>query len=90
MNAGSLDPSLNSFLHQMQNEVQRMKLAEQVNTLANRCWDICLSDSRPPSKMDAKTKTCVENCVNRLVDASNFMAEHLQKMGGQGMQGSFS
>uniref|UniRef100_A0A914NY77 Mitochondrial import inner membrane translocase subunit n=2 Tax=Panagrolaimus TaxID=55784 RepID=A0A914NY77_9BILA len=76
----SSDPNFNRFLHQLQAESQRQKFAEQVHTLTNRCWDVCFTDYRPPSKLDSKTQTCLSNCVNRMVDASNFMVEHLQKM----------
>lgn len=55
----------------------------QVQTLTGRCWDVCFSDYRPPSKMDGKTRNCINNCVNRMIDASNFMVEHLQKTGGE-------
>ncbi|CAI5445162.1 unnamed protein product [Caenorhabditis angaria] len=76
----SADPQLARFLQQLQAETQRQKFTEQVHTLTGRCWDVCLSDYRPPSKMDGKTQTCLQNCVNRMIDASNFMVEHLQKM----------
>ncbi|EPB79577.1 Tim10/DDP family zinc finger [Ancylostoma ceylanicum] len=57
-----------------------------VHTLTGRCWDVCFADYRPPSKLDGKTATCLQNCVNRMIDASNFMVEHLQKMeGSKGM-----
>ncbi|CAJ0581208.1 unnamed protein product, partial [Mesorhabditis spiculigera] len=74
------DAQMNRFLQQLQAETQRQKFTEQVHTLTGRCWDVCFSDYRPPSKFDGKTQTCVQNCVNRMVDASNFMVEHLQKM----------
>uniref|UniRef100_A0A8R1TWI9 Mitochondrial import inner membrane translocase subunit n=1 Tax=Onchocerca volvulus TaxID=6282 RepID=A0A8R1TWI9_ONCVO len=76
----STDPNWNLFLHQLQTENQRQKFTEQVQTLTGRCWDVCFSDYRPPSKLDGKTQNCINNCVNRMIDASNFMVEHLQKM----------
>jgi len=48
-------------------------------------WDVCMPD-RPPAKMDAKLQTCLSNCVNQMIDASNFMLQRLQQMqGGGGM-----
>ncbi|KAL6728822.1 Tim10/DDP family zinc finger [Ancylostoma duodenale] len=80
------DPQLARFLQQLQSETQRQKFTEQVHTLTGRCWDVCFADYRPPSKLDGKTATCLQNCVNRMIDASNFMVEHLQKMeGSKGM-----
>ncbi|GMS88887.1 hypothetical protein PENTCL1PPCAC_11062, partial [Pristionchus entomophagus] len=74
------DPQLARFLQALQTETQRQKFTEQVHTLTSRCWEVCIGDSRPPSKLDGKTSTCMQNCVNRMIDASNFMVEHLQKM----------
>ncbi len=57
----------------------------QVHNLSNKCWDVCMPD-RPPAKMDAKLQTCLSNCVNQMIDASNFMLQRLQQMqGGGGM-----
>ncbi|PAV75135.1 hypothetical protein WR25_13407 [Diploscapter pachys] len=78
------DANLERFMQQLLIEGQRQKFTEQVHTLTSRCWDICFADYRPPAKLDAKTQTCLQNCVNRMVDASNFMVEHLQKEGAGG------
>ncbi|KAI6181904.1 Mitochondrial import inner membrane translocase subunit [Aphelenchoides besseyi] len=67
------------LIQQLQAESQRQKFSEQVSTLSSRCFDICFTDSRPPSKMDHKHQTCITNCVDRMLDASEFMVEHLQK-----------
>ncbi|KAI6217211.1 Mitochondrial import inner membrane translocase subunit [Aphelenchoides besseyi] len=69
----------NRLIQQLQMESQRQKFSEQVSTLTSRCFDICFTDSRPPSKMDHKHQTCIANCVDRMLDASEFMVEHLQK-----------
>ncbi|KAI1721346.1 tim10/DDP family zinc finger domain-containing protein [Ditylenchus destructor] len=76
----SPDPNTMRFIQQVQAESQKVKLQEQIQLLADRCWDVCFTDARPPSKMDGKTQTCLSNCVNRMIDASTFMVEHLQKM----------
>lgn len=65
MNPGSLDPALNSFLHQMQTEVQRLKLAEQVgNPLIASIFFLGklhgesllghLHERQPPAKQDGR------------------------------------
>ncbi|KAI6197565.1 Mitochondrial import inner membrane translocase subunit [Aphelenchoides besseyi] len=75
----------NRLIQQLQMESQRQKVLRaaqrflQVSTLTSRCFDICFTDSRPPSKMDHKHQTCIANCVDRMLDASEFMVEHLQK-----------
>ncbi|TKR77575.1 hypothetical protein L596_018519 [Steinernema carpocapsae] len=72
--------NLQNFVYQLQAESQKQKFTEQCYTLTSRCWDVCIGDSRPGSKMDSRTQTCLTNCVGRMIDASNFMVEHLQKM----------
>ncbi|KAI6183469.1 Kinesin-like protein KIFC3 [Aphelenchoides bicaudatus] len=56
-----------------------------VSTLTSRCFDICFTDSRPPAKMDGKHSSCMANCVDRMLDASEFMVNHLQntQLGGK-------
>ncbi|CAD5217905.1 unnamed protein product [Bursaphelenchus xylophilus] len=66
------------LVQQLQAESQRQKFTEQVSTLTSRCWDICFNDSRPPAKMDGKHSGCLANCVDRMLDASQFMVDHLQ------------
>ncbi|KAI3413634.1 hypothetical protein GPALN_011123 [Globodera pallida] len=73
------DHQLNNFMQQIQAEAQKQGLQEQMLSLNSRCFDICFTDSRPPSKMDGKSQTCLANCVNRIFDAKQFMFEHLQK-----------
>uniref|UniRef100_A0A183C2F6 Mitochondrial import inner membrane translocase subunit n=1 Tax=Globodera pallida TaxID=36090 RepID=A0A183C2F6_GLOPA len=73
------DHQLNNFMQQIQAEAQKQGLQEQMLSLNSRCFDICFADSRPPSKMDGKSQTCLANCVNRIFDAKQFMFEHLQK-----------
>ncbi|CAJ0573553.1 unnamed protein product, partial [Mesorhabditis spiculigera] len=73
-------PEMARFLQQLQAETQRQKFTEQVHTLTGRCWDVCIGDSRPAAKLDGKTSTCLQNCVNRMLDASQLMVDHLQKM----------
>ena len=93
MDAGGnekVDPALASFI---QEESQRQKFTATVHALNDvscnhnsisvrlqLCWDVCLSDRSPPSKLDAKTSTCLNNCVNRFIDASQFMLQRLAQM----------
>uniref|UniRef100_A0AC35TRM7 Mitochondrial import inner membrane translocase subunit n=1 Tax=Rhabditophanes sp. KR3021 TaxID=114890 RepID=A0AC35TRM7_9BILA len=82
------DPALSGFLHELQAETQKAKFAEQVHTLAGRCWDMCFPDNRYSSKMEAKNERCLNNCVNRMLDASVFMVNHFQSGQGGSQQSS--
>uniref|UniRef100_A0A0N5A1J9 Mitochondrial import inner membrane translocase subunit n=1 Tax=Parastrongyloides trichosuri TaxID=131310 RepID=A0A0N5A1J9_PARTI len=74
----AVDPSLSGFLQELQAETQKAKFAEQVHTLTGRCWDVCFPDNRYPGRMDPRNERCLSNCVNRFIDASAFMVNHLQ------------
>ena len=68
-------------------EMQRFILAEQekvkfqgyVHNLADACWDKCVD--KIGSKLDSRTETCIVNCVERFIDASNFVANRFTQIG---------
>ncbi|KAL3068403.1 hypothetical protein niasHS_006604 [Heterodera schachtii] len=78
------DHQLNHFVQQLQAEIQKQGLQEQILKMNNRCFDLCITDSRLPSKLDGRTQTCIANCVGRILDAKTLMFEHLQKRSGSG------
>uniref|UniRef100_A0A0K0EDR0 Mitochondrial import inner membrane translocase subunit n=1 Tax=Strongyloides stercoralis TaxID=6248 RepID=A0A0K0EDR0_STRER len=73
-----MDSSISGFLQELQAETQKAKFNEQVHNLTGRCWDICFPDNRFPSRMDARNERCLNNCVNRFIDASALIINHLQ------------
>lgn len=75
-----VDPQLLSFI---QEETNRQKFAGMVHVLTDQCWDVCLGNDRPAAKMDSRQQTCLNNCVNRFVDASTFLMQRLGQMGNQ-------
>jgi len=72
---GAVDPELARFI---QAESQRQRFQAMVHNMADACWDLCMAE-KPPAKIDGKTDTCINNCVNRLIDASNFILQRLQE-----------
>uniref|UniRef100_A0A915KFM5 Uncharacterized protein n=1 Tax=Romanomermis culicivorax TaxID=13658 RepID=A0A915KFM5_ROMCU len=59
-------------------ENERLKFMENVVSFSESCFDKCLTGgSSFGSKMDAKTETCVVNCVNRTIDASVFLISRI-------------
>ncbi|VDP35906.1 unnamed protein product [Soboliphyme baturini] len=70
-----IDPQLASFIEE---ESQRQQFQVLVHTLTNSCWDVCIGERVGP-KMDGKASTCMTNCVNRFIDATNFIAKRLEE-----------
>merc|ERR1711894_232390 len=70
------DPKMQSF-------ISRASQLEQLNSvmqeLTSKCWDTCIADTRITSELSAKSEKCVENCVERFVDANKVIVEHKQQ-----------
>lgn len=53
----------------------------QIHEFNEICWDKCVE--KPGSKLDGKTETCLNNCVDRFIDTSllitNRFSQLLQK-----------
>ncbi|XP_076288604.1 mitochondrial import inner membrane translocase subunit Tim8-like [Lasioglossum baleicum] len=74
------------------NELQEFLLAEkeraqfqaQIHEFNDFCWEKCVD--KPGSKLDSRTETCLNNCVDRFIDVSllitNRFAQLLQKSAG--------
>ncbi|OQV21071.1 hypothetical protein BV898_04835 [Hypsibius exemplaris] len=73
--AANLDSDLQDFIQQQQ---QKAQLQSSAHKLTDMCWDRCIGD-RPGQRLDAKTETCLSNCVERFIDASMFLVTRLQK-----------
>ncbi|CAD5120436.1 DgyrCDS9005 [Dimorphilus gyrociliatus] len=70
------DPQLKRFV---ETETQRQKFQEIVHSLTDHCWDACMGT--PSNRLEKKTETCLTNCVNRFIDASNFIINRMEKEG---------
>uniref|UniRef100_T1DFV4 Mitochondrial import inner membrane translocase subunit n=1 Tax=Psorophora albipes TaxID=869069 RepID=T1DFV4_9DIPT len=75
---GAVDPELQDFLMA---EKQKAQLSAQIHEFNDICWEKCVD--KPGSKLDSRTETCLNNCVNRFIDTSLFIttrfAQTLQK-----------
>jgi len=72
----NVDPEL---VHFIETEAQRQQFQTLVHVLTDSCWDVCLPD-KLGAKLDGKAETCLTNCVNRFIDASNFIVNRLEEM----------
>lgn len=49
-----------------------------VHSLTDLCWDVC-SESKPTSKLEQRTRTCLNNCVERFIDTTSFIVNRLER-----------
>ncbi|XP_067642153.1 mitochondrial import inner membrane translocase subunit Tim8 [Eurosta solidaginis] len=75
------DKELQEFLMM---EKQKAQVNAQIHEFNDICWDKCIS--KPGSKLDSSTETCLSNCVDRFIDTSLLVtqrfAQLLQKRAG--------
>ncbi|XP_043268597.1 mitochondrial import inner membrane translocase subunit Tim8-like [Venturia canescens] len=76
-----IDAELQGFLMQ---EQQKAQLQAQVHQFNDLCWEKCVE--KPGIKLDSRTETCLNNCVDRFIDVSmlitNRFSQLLQKSAG--------
>ncbi|XP_037083240.1 mitochondrial import inner membrane translocase subunit Tim8 A-like [Pollicipes pollicipes] len=75
---GVADPQLRRFI---EGETHKQKFQVLVHGLTDQCWDKCMVD-RPSTRLDNKTETCLVNCVDRFLDASNYIINRMEKTAG--------
>lgn len=55
-----------------------------VHELTDICWKKCVTGSISSSGLDRKEEPCIQNCVDRFLDANEAVLKHLSVMRGQG------
>ncbi|XP_055621730.1 mitochondrial import inner membrane translocase subunit Tim8 [Toxorhynchites rutilus septentrionalis] len=78
----SVDPELQDFLMA---EKQKAQLSAQIHEFNDICWDKCVD--KPGSKLDSRTETCLNNCVDRFIDTSLFIANRFAQTLQKGQPG---
>ncbi|XP_069485000.1 mitochondrial import inner membrane translocase subunit Tim8 B [Ambystoma mexicanum] len=62
-------------------EQQKAQFTAQVHNFLEVCWDKCVE--KPSTKLDSRTETCLNNCVDRFIDTTlsitNRFAQIVQK-----------
>lgn len=55
-----------------------------VHELTDICWKKCVTGGISSSGLDRKEEPCIQNCVDRFLDANEAVLKHLSVMRGQG------
>ncbi|XP_053995556.1 mitochondrial import inner membrane translocase subunit Tim8-like isoform X1 [Hylaeus anthracinus] len=82
------DKSTKDVDHELQDfimmEKQKAQFQAQIHEFNDVCWEKCVD--KPGSKLDSRTETCLNNCVDRFIDVSllitNRFSQLLQKSAG--------
>ncbi|XP_063709702.1 mitochondrial import inner membrane translocase subunit Tim8 [Culicoides brevitarsis] len=76
-----VDPELQEFIHAQQ---QKAQMTARILEFSETCWDKCVD--KPGKKLESRQETCLDNCVNRFIDTSLFIAnryaQKIQKQSG--------
>ncbi|XP_014211125.1 mitochondrial import inner membrane translocase subunit Tim8 [Copidosoma floridanum] len=59
-------------------EQQKAQLNARVREFSDLCWDRCID--KPSNKLDGRTETCLNNCVNRFIDVSLLITSRFAQM----------
>ncbi|TGZ51485.1 translocase of inner membrane 8 [Temnothorax americanus] len=70
-----IDPELAELLMV---EKQKAQFNAQIHEFNDFCWDKCVD--KPGSKLDGRTETCINNCVDRFIDVSLFVTNRFAQL----------
>merc|ERR1711894_643708 len=72
------------FQQLVQMEAQKAEISANVSKLTDRCWETC--SFYPKGKMDGRTETCLNNCVQRYFDLSLLLQQRFMQKAQQMQQ----
>ena len=61
--------TIESHLSQMQ-RLQQQRALKSVNELADRCFDVCISDFGLTRQLRSQESDCIDKCVQKYLDMS--------------------
>ncbi|KAK4540953.1 hypothetical protein LTR36_008461 [Oleoguttula mirabilis] len=68
---------LNQFI---QNEGQKAQIQATVHSLTDTCFRKCITSKISSGKLDRSEEPCMQNCVDRYMDANLTVIRHLEQM----------
>ena len=81
------DPKLQSFISKASQMEQFNSIVQE---MTSKCWDTCVADTKMSTSFASKTESCLENCVERFVDANKVIVEHISSKAQPGLGGGGS
>lgn len=59
-------------------EYSKQQFQNLTNNLTDICWDTCID--HPSPRLASKEEQCLVNCVDRFIDASNYIVNRLERI----------
>jgi len=71
---------LNTFI---QAEGQKAQIQATIHSLTDTCFRKCITSKISAGKLDRYEEPCMQNCVDRYMDANMVVIKHLEQMRSQ-------
>jgi len=73
-----MDRQFQSFLQQQSAQQQ---LRGVIHELTDKCWEVCMKDTKPGPRLEYKTQDCMRACVDRFIDANIMVSRRMGEKG---------
>ncbi|KAJ9628529.1 Mitochondrial import inner membrane translocase subunit tim8 [Taxawa tesnikishii (nom. ined.)] len=67
------------------NESQKARIQQSIHSLTDICFRKCITGKMSSGKLDRSEEPCMQNCVDRFMDANMTVLKHLEQMRTTGM-----
>ncbi|OCK82717.1 hypothetical protein K432DRAFT_380197 [Lepidopterella palustris CBS 459.81] len=62
------------------NESQKSRIQQSIHSLTDICFRKCITSKISSGKLDRYEEPCMQNCVDRFMDANYVVLKELEKM----------
>ncbi|OCL09570.1 hypothetical protein AOQ84DRAFT_220646 [Glonium stellatum] len=62
------------------NESQKARIQQSIHSLTDVCFRKCITSKITSGKLDRYEEPCMQNCVDRFLDANYVVLKELEKM----------
>ncbi|KAG9548205.1 hypothetical protein KCV01_g23862, partial [Aureobasidium melanogenum] len=62
------------------NESQKARIQQSIHSLTDTCFRKCITGKISSGKLDRSEEPCMQNCVDRFMDANLVVIKNLEQM----------
>ncbi|CAD0099108.1 unnamed protein product [Aureobasidium mustum] len=62
------------------NESQKARIQQSIHSLTDTCFRKCVTNKISSGKLDRSEEPCMQNCVDRFMDANLVVIKNLEQM----------
>ncbi|KAF2434730.1 putative mitochondrial intermembrane space translocase subunit Tim10 [Tothia fuscella] len=78
--AGMPDRDKQELQQFIKNETQKSNIQQSIHSLTDMCFRKCITAKPSSGKLDKYEEPCMQNCVDRFMDANNLILKQLEAM----------